>query len=336
MRRALITGIAGQDGLYLAELLVTKGYQVFGLIRGTIGPKHDLIRKILPDVRLLTGDIRDPISLRTAIEVSQPQEVYNLAAISFIASSWDDPSQTTDVTAKGVVNLLEAMRSHASDDFNDIKYYQASSSEMFGKVLASPQDESTAFKPRSPYAVAKVFAHQTTVNYRENYGLHASNGVLFNHESPRRGTEFVSRKISQGVARISLGLQSVIPLGNLEARRDWGYAGDYAAAMWQMVQQPNGDDFVIATGQTHSIRDLLDTAFDAVGISDWSPYVTIDPRYFRPTEPHQLVGNARKAENILGWKPLVSFHELVHMMVKNDLKQQSAGNLPIKKSIAFS
>lgn len=323
MPRALITGITGQDGLYLAELLLAKGYEVYGLIRGQNNPKFDLVRQTVPAVTLLNGDLTDVSSLVRVLSIAQPDEVYNLGAISFVAYSWENSSMTSDVTAKGVLNILEATRLYAAGDVSKVRFYQASSSEMFGKVQEVPQRESTLLWPRSPYGVAKVFGHYMTINYRESYGLHASSGILFNHESPRRGPEFVTRKISQAVARIKLGVQSELTLGNLDAKRDWGFAGDYVDAMWRMLQQPDGDDYVVATGETHSIRELLDVAFGAVGIDDWSPYVLQDPRFMRPAEVDLLIGDPSKARDVLDWEPLVSFEELVRMMVENDLREQS-------------
>ena len=325
MPTALITGITGQDGLYLAELLLSKGYDVHGLIRGQNNPKLDLVRRLLPDVRLHTGDLTDMASLIRALRDSNPDEVYNLGAVSFVAYSWENAALTTDVTAKGVLNMLEAVRLHAGDDPTRIRFYQASSSEMFGKVQEVPQRETTLLWPRSPYGVAKVFGHYMTINYRESYGMHASSGILFNHESPRRGPEFVTRKISEAVARIKLGLQDHIVLGNLDAERDWGFAGDYVEAMWLMLQQEKADDYVVATGETHSIRDFLDAAFGHIGIDDWSGYVRQDERFMRPAEVDQLIGDASKAHDVLGWKPKVSFEELVAMMVDADLQATKQG-----------
>jgi len=322
MTRALITGITGQDGLYLSELLLAKGYEVYGLIRGQNNPKFELVRRTVPDVKLLTGDLTDLSSLIRALKLSDPDEVYNLGAISLVAYSWENARLTADVTGKGVLNMLEAVRLHSGDDVPRIRFYQASSSEMFGKVQEVPQRESTLLWPRSPYGVAKVFGHYMTINYRESYGMHASSGILFNHESPRRGPEFVTRKVSQAVARISLGLQESIVMGNLDAKRDWGFAGDYVDAMWRMLQQDKADDYVIATGETHSIRDLLDVAFRRVGIDDWSALVSQDPRFMRPAEIEMLIGDASKARNVLGWEPRVRFEELVRMMVDNDLAEQ--------------
>jgi GDPmannose 4,6-dehydratase len=324
MKRALITGITGQDGLYLSELLLSKGYEVYGLIRGQNNPKIDLVRRTVPDVKLLTGDITDLASLIRAFGVAQPDEVYNLGAISFVAYSWENASITADVTGQGVLNVLEATRLYAGDDLAKVRFYQASSSEMFGKVQDVPQRETTLLWPRSPYGVAKVFGHYMTINYRESYGMHASSGILFNHESPRRGPEFVTRKISIAVARIALGIQQTVSLGNLDARRDWGFAGDYVDAMWRMLQQPEGDDYVVATGETHSIRELLDLAFDHVGIDDWEKHVVQDPRFFRPAEVDVLTGDASKARRVLGWRPSVDFHGLVTMMVDNDLAIEGA------------
>ncbi|HZY75398.1 MAG TPA: GDP-mannose 4,6-dehydratase [Jatrophihabitantaceae bacterium] len=320
MPRALITGITGQDGLYLAELLLDKGYEVYGLIRGQNNPKAELLARTVPGVRVIAGDLTDLSSLMRALQTAQPDEVYNLGAISFVAYSWEQAALTTDVTAKGVLNMLEATRLFAGDALDKVRFYQASSSEMFGKVQESPQTEKTLLWPRSPYGVAKVFGHYMTVNYRESYGMHASSGILFNHESPRRGPEFVTRKVSQGVAAIHLGRQDKLVMGNLDARRDWGFAGDYVDAMWRMLQQPEGDNYVVATGETHSIRDLLDVAFAAVGIEDWTPYVEQDPRFLRPAEVDFLIGDARKAHEVLGWKPSVGFTELVQMMVEADLR----------------
>lgn len=324
MPRALITGITGQDGLYLAELLLSKGYEVFGLIRGQNNPKFDLVRQTVPDVKLLTGDLTDVSSLVRVLDAAQPDEVYNLGAISFVAYSWENASMTTDVTGKGVLNMLEATRLYARDDITKVRFYQASSSEMFGKVQQVPQTEDTLLWPRSPYGVAKVFGHYMTINYRESYGMHASSGILFNHESPRRGPEFVTRKVSMAVARIKLGLQDEIVLGNLDAKRDWGFAGDYVEAMWLMLQQDKADDYVISTGETHSIEELLQEAFDAAGLNNWRQYVRQDPRFMRPAEVDLLIGDATKAKESLGWKPKVGFSELVRMMVANDIAEQTA------------
>ncbi|MFL6162192.1 MAG: GDP-mannose 4,6-dehydratase [Jatrophihabitantaceae bacterium] len=324
MPHALITGITGQDGIYLAELLLGKGYQVYGLIRGQNNPKRPLIEAELPDVTLLTGDLTDLSSLIRAFEQAQPDEVYNLGAISFVAYSWENARLTSEVTGMGVLNMLEATRLYAGSDVDRVRFYQASSSEMFGKAQEVPQRESTLLWPRSPYGVAKVFGHYMTINYRESYGMHASSGILFNHESPRRGPEFVTRKVSQAVARISLGLQDCLSLGNIEAKRDWGYAGDYVDAMWRMLQQDVADDYVVATGETHSIREFLDIAFARVGIDDWSSLVVEDPRFRRPAEVDLLIGDPAKARDRLGWKPTVSFRELAEMMVDSDLAVQRA------------
>jgi GDPmannose 4,6-dehydratase len=324
MKRALITGVTGQDGYYLCKLLLEKGYEVFGMVRGQNNPKVDFMSRNLPDVKLLTGDLMDVSSLIRALNVSQPDEFYNLGAISFVAYSWDNASLTSDVTGKGVLNALEAVRIYCGDDVSKVRFYQASSSEMFGKVQQVPQNEDTLLWPRSPYGVAKVFGHYMTINYRESYGMHASSGVLFNHESPMRGPEFVTRKISMAVAKISLGLQDRLSLGNLDAKRDWGFAGDYVDAMWRMLQQDEADDYVISTNETHSVREYLDIAFERVGISDWAPYVHQDPAFYRPAEVDLLIGDSTKARTNLGWAPTVEFPELVHMMVDSDLKLLNA------------
>jgi GDPmannose 4,6-dehydratase len=320
--RALITGVTGQDGLYLSELLLSKGYDVYGLVRGQNNPKIETLTREVPEVKVLTGDLTDLSSLIRAFGTAQPTEVYNLGAISFVAYSWENAHLTSDVTAKGVLNALEATRLYAGADLDKVRFYQASSSEMFGKVQQVPQTEQTLLWPRSPYGVAKVFGHYMTINYRESYGMHASSGILFNHESPRRGPEFVTRKISRAVARISLGLQHSLALGNLDARRDWGFAGDYVEAMWLMLQQEQADDYVVATGETHSIRDFLDVAFARVGITDWSGLVVEDPRFLRPAEVDVLLGDATKARDRLGWRPSVDFEQLVALMVDADLAEQ--------------
>lgn len=322
MPNALITGITGQDGLYLAELLLDKGYKVFGLIRGQNNPKISLVEQIVPEVELLAGDLGDIPSLLRALEASTPDEVYNLGAISYVAYSWDQALLTSEVTGRGVLNLLEAIRLYHQISGAQTKFYQASSSEMFGKVQQVPQSEETLLWPRSPYGVAKVFGHYTTINYRESYGMHASSGILFNHESPRRGPEFVTRKVSRAVARISLGMQDEIVMGNLDAKRDWGFAGDYVEAMWRMLQQDEADDYVIATGATHSIKELLEAAFAVVGIDDWVPYVRQDPKFMRPAEVDLLIGDPTKAREKLGWKPQVGFNQLISMMVESDLAEQ--------------
>ncbi|MFT7025030.1 GDP-mannose 4,6-dehydratase [Rhodococcus sp. BGS-1C] len=329
MKSALITGITGQDGLYLSELLHDKGYKVYGLVRGQNNPKRALLEQSHPFVEILSGNLLDLSSLMRAFSAAQPDEVYNLGAVSFVAYSWENARLTTDVTGGGVLNVLEALRFYQDTSGKRVRFYQASSSEMFGKVQQVPQSESTLLWPRSPYGVAKVYGHYMTINYRESYDLHASSGILFNHESPRRGPEFVTRKVSQAVARISLGLQDKIALGNLDAKRDWGFAGDYVEAMWLMMQQEVADDYVISTGETHSIRELLDIAFAEVGIDDWTDYVYIDPAFMRPAEVDLLIGDATKARDVLGWKPKVEFPELVQMMVRNDVDEQSklaAGN----------
>ncbi|CAJ60428.1 GDP-D-mannose dehydratase, NAD(P)-binding [Frankia alni ACN14a] len=317
--RALITGITGQDGLYLGELLTAKGYEVFGLIRGQSNPKVAVVERLVPGVVLLEGDLTDLPSLIGAVEISQPDEVYNLGAISFVGLSWKQAELTGETTGMGVLRVLEALRIAGGNDMSRVRFYQASSSEMFGKVRETPQRETTPFHPRSPYGVAKTFGHYLTVNYRESYGAFACSGLLFNHESPRRGIEFVTRKITRAVARISLGLQDSLTLGNLESRRDWGFAGDYVEAMWRMLQQETPDDYVVATGVTHSIRELLDAAFGRVGIGDWSGLVKQDPRFFRPAEVDVLVGDPSKAREVLGWTPRVGFEELIAMMVDADL-----------------
>ncbi|UAL29162.1 GDP-mannose 4,6-dehydratase [Nocardioides rotundus] len=325
MPSALITGITGQDGLYLAEHLVAKGYDVHGVIRGQNNPRRELVERLVPEVRLHNGDLTDLSSLMRALRDAEPDEVYNLGAVSFVAYSWENAFVTSDVTAFGVLNILEAVRLHAGDDPAAVRFYQASSSEMFGKVQEVPQSEGTLLWPRSPYGVAKAYGHHMTINYRESYGMHASSGILFNHESPRRGPEFVTRKISQAVARISLGLADELVLGNLDARRDWGFAGDYVDAMWRMLQQPEPGDYVVATGRTHSIRDFLDVAFGCVGIADWEPYVRQDPAFMRPAEVDELVGDAGRAREVLGWTPTISFEELVSMMVLADIEAVKAG-----------
>lgn len=325
MPTALITGITGQDGLYLSELLLSKGYDVHGVIRGQNNPRRRLVEQLVPDVTLHNGDLTDLSSLMRALRDSQPDEVYNLGAVSFVAYSWENAFVTSDVTGMGVLNMLEAVRLHAGDDPSSVRFYQASSSEMFGKVQQVPQSEETLLWPRSPYGVSKVYGHYMTINYRESYGMHASSGILFNHESPRRGEEFVTRKVSKAVAAIKLGLQEEIVMGNLDARRDWGFAGDYVNAMWLMLQQQEADDYVISTGETHSIEELLSTAFNHVGIDDWRPFVRQDPRFMRPAEVDLLIGDATKARTRLGWEPQVGFEELVTMMVDADLAALEAG-----------
>jgi GDPmannose 4,6-dehydratase len=323
MARALITGITGQDGRHLAEFLHTKGYEVFGLVKGQNNPKAESIRDEFPFVQLVPGDLADFSSLVSALEMSQPDEVYNLGAISFVAMSFNQAELTGNITGLGVLRMLEAIRLVGGARKNPIRFYQASSSEMFGKVRETPQTEITPFHPRSPYGVAKVFAHDITVNYRESYDMFACSGILFNHEGPRRGLEFVTRKITNSVARIKLGLQSEIVLGNLEAKRDWGYAGDYVEAMWMMLQQPKPDDFVIATGKTNSIEQLLEVAFTAAGLKDWRQYVRQDQRFFRPAEVDLLIGDASKAKAKLGWQPKVDFNSLIEMMVRHDIDYET-------------
>ncbi|GAA4836697.1 GDP-mannose 4,6-dehydratase [Luteimicrobium xylanilyticum] len=322
MPRALITGITGQDGYYLSRFLLDKGYEVYGLLRGQNNPRRAEVERDLPEVHVLTGDVTDPSSLWHALTISRPDEVYNLAAISFVAYSWENPYVTTQVTGTGVLNLLEAVRQFAGDEPGRVSFYQASSSEMYGTAATGRQSETTRLAPCSPYGVAKAFGHHLTVTYRESYGMRAASGILFNHESPRRGAEFVTRKITRGAARISLGAQDTITLGNVDARRDWGFAGDYVEAMWLMLQQESVDDYVVATGETHSVRELLDVAFRRVGIADWTPYVRIDPGLFRPAEIDTFDADTSKARTQLGWKPRVTFRELVTMMVDADLAEQ--------------
>jgi GDPmannose 4,6-dehydratase len=326
--RALITGITGQDGRYLAELLAAKGYEVFGLLRGQSNPKAAMVQEEVPEVELLGGDLQDLSSLIAVIEQVQPDEVYNLGAISFVPLSFRQPELTADITGGGVLRMLEAIRVVGGSNANPIRFYQASSSEMFGKVRETPQSETTPFHPRSPYGTAKVFGYYTTLNYRESYGLHACNGILFNHGSPRRGIEFVERKVSNAVARIKLGLQDTVTLGNLESSRDWGYAGDYVEAMWRMLQQEEPGDYVVSSGKTHSIRELLDAAFRAIDVDDWTPYVRTDERFLRPAEVDLLVGDARRARDVLRWEPKVSFEALVKMMVEHDLSLEGMRDLP--------
>jgi GDPmannose 4,6-dehydratase len=324
MKRALITGVTGQDGRHLSQFLSEKGYQVFGLVHGQANPKIGLVQAENPALDLVEGDLRDLSSLIAVVEQVQPDEVYNLGAISFVQLSFKQAELTAEITGLGVLRMLEAVRIVGGSQNNPIRFYQASSSEMFGKVHESPQNEGTSYHPRSPYGVAKVFGHYTTMNYREAYGIHASSGILFNHEGPRRGLEFVTRKVTNAVARIKLGLQEEISLGNLDSSRDWGYAGDYVEAMWMMLQQQEPDDYVIATGETHSIRELLQVAFRLAGIEDWQSHVKQDPRFMRPAEVDLLIGDASKAHAKLGWKPRVSFEELVTMMYENDLAEESA------------
>jgi len=331
MPRALITGVTGQDGRLLAELLVSKGYQVAALVRHTYDPRCEALRSELPSVRLLEGDLRDASSLRGVLDAVQPNEVYNLAAFSSVRRSWVEAELATNVTGLGVLRLLEAIRGHAGGDLTAVKFYQASSSEMFGQPRETPQTELTAFHPRSPYGVAKAFAHHMTINYRESYGLFACCGILYNHESPRRGPEFVTRKITQGVARISLGLQDELILGNLDVRRDWGHAADYVLAMWLMLQAERPADYVVATGETHSLVELLELAFGRVGIQDWRPLVRQDPSFFRPADVVTLCGDSTKAREALGWSPTRTFVQIVYEMVDSDLKdaqEAEQGNSP--------
>ncbi|MDO8269470.1 MAG: GDP-mannose 4,6-dehydratase [Candidatus Levybacteria bacterium] len=318
-KKALITGITGQDGSYLAELLLEKGYSVYGLVRRLSTPNTENIKHLLDKVELVSGDLLDQKSLDDAVNETQPDEVYNLAAQSFVKTSWNQAVLTGEYTALGVTRMLEAVKTVN----HKIKFYQASSSEMFGKVTETPQKETTRFYPRSPYGVAKVYGHYITVNYRESYDMFACSGILFNHESPRRGIEFVTRKISHAVARISLGRQDKLVLGNLDSKRDWGYAGDYVEAMWKMLQQDEPDDYVIATGETHSIQEFVEEAFSAIGVEDWRKYVeSNNPKFMRPAEVDYLIGDYSKAKNVLGWSPQTSFKELVSMMVAEDLKAE--------------
>lgn len=318
-KKVLITGITGQDGSYLAEFLLKKNYQVFGMTRRTSTSNYDRIKDIVDDITLVSGDLLDQHSMTNAIREIQPDEIYNLAAQSFVPTSWSQPVLTGEFTALGVTRLLEAVR-HAKPD---AKFYQASSSEMFGKVRETPQTETTPFYPRSPYGVAKVYGHWITVNYRESYNLFAVSGILFNHESPRRGLEFVTRKISHAAARIKLGKQAKLKLGNLEAKRDWGYAPDYVEAMWLMLQQAKPDDYVIATGQTWSVKDCVKTAFETVGLN-WQDYVETDQKFMRPAEVDLLVGDAAKAKKILHWQPKTSFKEMIKIMVESDLEREKS------------
>lgn len=318
MPTALITGITGQDGSYLSELLLSRGYSVIGVARRSSTVTSERISHLLDDITVVQGDLQDQGSLLALLEEYEPTEIYNLAAQSFVPTSWSQPALTGDVTALGVTRILEAIRFVNPK----IRFYQASSSEMFGKVMEVPQNESTPFYPRSPYGVAKVYGHWITVNYRESFNLFAASGILFNHESPRRGLEFVTRKITDGVARIKLGLQKELRLGNLEARRDWGFAGDYVQAMWMMLQQESPDNFVVGTGETHSVREFCEIAFSRVDL-DYSEYVIQDERFYRPAEVDLLVSDPSKAHAVLGWEPSVSFKELVTMMVDADLARLS-------------
>ena len=316
MPKALITGVTGQDGSYLAELLLSKGYEVVGVVRRTSHHSYERIEHLLDRIEVVAADLLDQHSLTVVLQESRPDEVYNLAAQSYVPTSWTQPVLTGEFTALGVTRILEAIRLvHPS-----ARFYQASSSEMFGRVTETPQRETTSFYPRSPYGVAKVYGHWITVNYRESYNLYAVSGILFNHESPRRGIEFVTRKVTDGAARITLGLSSQLKLGNLDARRDWGFAGDYVEAMWRMLQQPSPQDYVIGTGHTHSVRELVEAAFSHVGL-DWRKHVVTDPRFMRPAEVDVLQADPSKARRELGWTPKVGFTELVAMMVDADLER---------------
>jgi len=326
-KRAIITGITGQDGSYLAEVLLEKGYHVVGITRRLSSSNYWRIEHLLDRIELRPGDLLDQLSLIRVIGDVRPHEFYNLAAMSFVPASWDQPFLTGEFNSQGVTRVLEAIR-HVDPS---IRLYQASSSEMYGKVREVPQTEMTPFYPRSPYGVSKVFGHYITVNYRESYGLFACSGILFNHESPRRGLEFVTRKVTDGVARIKLGLTDTLALGNLDAKRDWGFAGDYVRAMWLMLQQPVADDYVIATGVSHSVQNLVETAFGHVGL-DWKKHVKLDPRFLRPAEVDHLIGNSAKARQVLGWEPTVDFNGLVTMMVDADVDRlkgiRSPANTP--------
>ena len=316
-KTALITGIAGMDGSHLADFLLEKGYTVYGLERRSSGSNRTNITHIENQIQFVKGDLTDQNSLLRALKESKPDEVYNLAAQSFVGESWNTPEQTSDVTGLGVLRMLEAIREYGSDS---IKFYQASSSEMFGRMVENPSNENTPFYPRSPYGVAKLYGHWITKNYRESYDMFACSGILFNHESERRGIEFVTRKITNGIAKIHLGLADNISLGNLDAKRDWGYAPDYVKAMWLMLQQDKPDDFVISTNTTKSIREFLDEAFQCIGIVNWEPYVNIDPKFIRPAEVDILKGDYTKAKVQLGWEPITSFSDMVKIMIANDIK----------------
>jgi GDPmannose 4,6-dehydratase len=317
-KRALITGVTGQDGSYLAELLLEKGYEVWGVVRRASTESYDRIEHLRDRLHFVQADLLDQPSLTQALLESEPDEVYNLAAQSFVPTSWTQPVLTAEFTAVGVTRLLEAVKQVNPK----IRFYQASSSEMFGKVLEVPQTENTPFYPRSPYGVAKVYGHYITVNYRESYDMHCSSGILFNHESPRRGLEFVTRKVTDAVARIKLGLATELPMGNLDAKRDWGFAGDYVEAMWMMLQQPEGDDYVVATGETHTVERLVEVAFSHVGLNS-KDHVTLDERFVRPAEVDLLIGDPAKAREKLGWEPKVGFEQLVQMMVDSDVERLS-------------
>jgi GDPmannose 4,6-dehydratase len=326
LKKALITGITGQDGSYLAEFLLLKGYEVYGMVRRSSTINYERISHIQDRLKLMPGDLLDQNSLIEALKISEPDEVYNLGAQSFVPTSWNQPVLTGEFTALGVTRMLEAIRTVNPK----IRFYQASSSEMFGKIQETPQNEKTPFYPRSPYGVAKVYGHWITVNYRESYGIFCCSGILFNHESPRRGLEFVSRKVTSAAAKIKLGLQKELRMGNLDAHRDWGFAGDYVEAMWLMLQQNEPEDFVIATGISHSVQDLIQAAFDHLGL-DWEEYVKIDPKLLRPAEVDYLVGDAKKAKAKLGWQPKVTFEELVKMMVDSDLQLNQGDQIKMKR-----
>jgi GDPmannose 4,6-dehydratase len=323
MPRAFITGITGQDGQHLAEFLHGRGYDVFGMVKGQNNPRATRVQEEMPFVELVSGDLADLPSLVASLEIAQPDEVYNLGAISFVALSFSQAELTANITGLGVLRMLEAIKMVGGAQNNPVRFYQASSSEMFGKVRETPQNELTPFHPRSPYGCAKVFGHDIVVNYRESYGLHASSGILFNHEGPRRGIEFVTRKVSNAASRIKLGLQHELVMGTLDSKRDWGYAGDYVRAMWLMLQQDEPDDYVVATGETHSVEEFVIRAFAEVGIENWQDYVRQDPKFFRPAEVDLLIGDASKAHERLGWKPEVDFEGLVKMMVGHDLERES-------------
>lgn len=318
-QKALISGITGQDGSYLAELLLEKGYKVYGLTRRTSTPNYERIRHIVDEIELIPADLLDQHSLTSAVKYADPDEVYNLAAQSFVTVSWHQPVLTGEFTALGVTRMLEAIRLVKPE----AKFYQASSSEMFGKAEEVPQNEKTPFHPRSPYAVAKVYGHWITINYRESYDMFCVSGILFNHESPRRGLEFVTRKVTNTVARIKLGLTKELKVGNLDARRDWGYAPEYVYAMWLMLREDKPDDFVIGTGESHSVRELIQTAFEACGIKNWDKYVTVDEAFLRPADVENLVADAQKAKKSLGWQPKVTFAELVKIMAEADLELEA-------------
>jgi GDPmannose 4,6-dehydratase len=324
MPTAFITGITGQDGQHLAEFLHGKGYHVVGMVKGQSNPKAASIIEQMPFVELVSGDLADLPSLVSALEVARPDEIYNLGAISFVALSFNQAELTANVTGLGVLRMLEAIRIVGGTQNNPMRFYQASSSEMFGKVRETPQTEKTPFHPRSPYGCAKVFGHDITVNYRESYGLFACSGILFNHEGPRRGIEFVTRKVTNAAARIKLGLQHELVLGTLDTKRDWGYAGDYVKAMWLMLQQDEPDDYVVATGETHTIEELVAAAFAEVGIENWRDYVRQDAKFMRPAEVDLLIGDPTKSREKLGWVPEVAFPELVKMMVAHDLQIEAA------------